>query len=123
MKRILVIEDDAAMRRMLHRILADAGYDVQEAADGTAGLTAYRQQRSDLVIADIVMPNTEGLETIRALRRHDATVNIIAISGADRGRADNYLDLAVKFGACRALVKPFSQDEFLTAVSDVLGSR
>jgi CheY-like chemotaxis protein len=69
MARILVIEDDDAVRGLVLRHLVAAGYEVQDAANGKMGLASYRQQRSDLVITDIVMPETEGLETIRELRR------------------------------------------------------
>jgi CheY-like chemotaxis protein len=60
MDRILLIEDNDALRRMSHRVLVDAGYDVQDAADGKAGLACYRHQASDVVISDIVMPGERG---------------------------------------------------------------
>ena len=85
MPRILVIEDNDAVRRMVGRVLVDEGYEVQEAADGSAGLNAYREQPSDLVITDIVMPDTEGLETIRELCRYDPPAKIIAMSSAGTG--------------------------------------
>jgi CheY-like chemotaxis protein len=123
MARILVIEDNHVLCGMVLRMLVAAGHEVQAAVDGKVGLACYRQQRSDLVITDILMPETEGLETIRALRRHDPGVKIIAMSGADRGRAGGYLELAQKFGARRILSKPFTQDELLTAVAEVLTVR
>jgi DNA-binding NarL/FixJ family response regulator len=75
-----------------------------------------------LVITDILMPEAEGLETIRALRGDDPGVKIIAMSGADRGRASGYLELALKFGARRILPKPFTRDELMTAVAEVLAT-
>lgn len=120
MPRILVIEDNDALRQMMRRMLVEAGYDVQEAANGRAGLDAYRQQPSDLVITDIVMPDAEGLETIEALKRADAAVKIIAISGA--GSATDYLTTATQFGAHQTLEKPFTHDELLSAVAEVLAS-
>jgi response regulator receiver domain-containing protein len=81
---------------MLHRMLVGAGYVVQDAADGKAGLAAYRQQPSDLVMTDIVMPDMEGLEVIRELRRYDAGVKIIAMSGGGIGRANTYLDVGAE---------------------------
>ena len=120
MARILVIDDDAAIRRLLQRILVDAGHVVQEAADGKHGFSAYRQEPSDLVITDLVMPDMEGLELIRALRHHDASVKILAMSGGDPSAARNYLKVALKFGAGGALAKPFSNQEFLDAVKTAL---
>jgi len=120
MHRILLIEDDDKVRKMLRQTLVAAGYDVQDAANGAIGLECYIQQRSDLVITDIVMPDREGLETIRELRRHHAGVKIIAMSGGGRGDSQDYLKLAHQFGALRTLSKPFSGEEILTAVAEVL---
>jgi DNA-binding response OmpR family regulator len=122
MPRILVIEDNDAVRHMVRRVLVDEGYEVQEAADGRAGLNAYREQPSDLVITDIVMPDTEGLETIRELCRQYPSVKIIAMSSAGGGGPAGYLQLALKFGAGRILTKPFTHDELRAAVVEVLAS-
>ena len=69
MPRILLIDDDDVFRKMASVMLVTAGYDVEEAADGAAGVACYRRKRADVVIADIVMPHKEGLETIKELRR------------------------------------------------------
>jgi CheY-like chemotaxis protein len=115
MPRVLVIDDDDELRWLIARMLIAAGYEVQEATDGKAGLACYRQERSDVVLTDIVMPHSDGLETIRALRLTDSAVKIIAMSGGDRGlRSGDY-------GASRFLLKPFTLDELLTAVAEVLG--
>jgi DNA-binding response OmpR family regulator len=120
MQRILVIEDDEAVRKLVIRHLVAAGYEVQEADNGKTGLASYRQQQSDLVITDIVMPETEGLEAIRELRRVNPEVKIIAMSGAVGGRADRYLGLAMGFGALRILSKPFTGADLLSVVAEVL---
>jgi two-component system, chemotaxis family, chemotaxis protein CheY len=119
--RILLIDDNDLIRKMMSRMLASGGYEVQEAANGKVGVACYRKQRSDVVITDILMPEQEGLETIRKLRDVDPKVKIIAISGADEDRA-RYLDLAVKLGARRTLQKPFTLDDLLTAVGKVLAT-
>jgi len=119
---VLVIEDDDAVRRLLRRHLVAAGYEVREATNGAVGLAAYRQQPSDLIITDIVMPETEGLETIRELRRVNPEVKIIAISAAAGGRADGYLDTAMQFGASRILSKPFTGADLLSVVAEVLAA-
>jgi DNA-binding response OmpR family regulator len=120
MPNILIVDDDALMRDALHKTLVRAGYEVEEAAGGTAALQAYQRQPRVLVITDIVMANGEGLDAIRALRKLDADVKIIAISGGGVGRSEDYLDLAAKFGAVRVLAKPFSGPEVLAAVASVL---
>ena len=122
--RILLIDDDDQFRRLVRVMLTTAGYDVQEAANGKLGLASYRHQRCDVVITDILMPEGEGLETIQALQALDPDVNIIAISAAGEGRF-GHLQTAVAFGARAILRKPFSRDQLLSTVTDVLagGSR
>ena len=83
MARILLVEDDEAVRGILAKTLVAAGYEVEEAANGEVALAAYRRQASDVVITDLVMPEKNGLEMIMELRRLDPAVKIIAMSGAD----------------------------------------
>ena len=122
MPHILIVDDDALMRDALHKTLVRAGYEVEDVSGGTAALHAYQRQPRDLVITDIVMANGEGLETISALRKLDAHVKIIAMSGGGVGKLDDYLDLATKFGATRVLAKPFTGPEVLAVVAAVLAA-
>ncbi|MDY6987588.1 MAG: response regulator [Thermodesulfobacteriota bacterium] len=119
--RILVVDDDVQIREMLRQLLERAGYEVAEAPDGRQGIRLYRQEPADLVITDIIMPEKEGLETIRELRRDFPDVKILAISGGGRVLADEYLRLAKQFGAERTLAKPFDQKELLEAVHELVG--
>jgi CheY-like chemotaxis protein len=123
MCRVLIIEDNEILREVVQRMLVVAGHEVQAAEDGRAGLKAYRRQPSDVVITDIVMPDTEGLETIRELCRIDAAVKIIAMSGGGLGASANYLELARQFGARWTLSKPFSADELRNAVTEATTER
>lgn len=68
-KLVLIIDDDEDIRFILRRALESAGYQVREASDGAAGLKRFREQRPDLVMTDIIMPEREGVETIMALRK------------------------------------------------------
>ena len=120
MPHILLVDDDALLRDALHKTLVRAGYDVEDASGGTEALKAFRRQPPDLVITDIVMVDGEGLDMIRALRKLDAHVKIIAMSGGGLGKSDDYLNLANKFGATRVLAKPFSGPEILAVVAAVL---
>jgi CheY-like chemotaxis protein len=120
--RILIIEDDPTFRKMARLALVTAGYSVQEAADGRAGLASYLQQPPDLVITDIVMPEQDGIETIQAVLEHDPKARVIAMSGANPERVVHYLHAAEKFGARRILRKPFAVDQLLAAVSQVLAT-
>ena len=67
--KILVIDDDYLVRYTLARILQSQGYEVVTAADGESGMTLFRSAAPDLVITDIIMPEQEGIETIRQRRR------------------------------------------------------
>src|ERR1700733_14793564 len=97
MAKILIIDDDAQIRRMLERALTGVGYEVVEAKDGDDGLKAFAKHRPELVVTDIVMPDREGLETIRELRRLAPHLPVIAISGSVPGAgAPLYLDFAGK---------------------------
>lgn len=120
MARILVIDDDADVRRVVRRILEAEGHEVREAANGSEGLKLYSQNPCDAVITDLYMPEKEGLETIRQLRRNYADVRILAISGAARGTVFDLRQHATRLGAKRALAKPFSRQELLDALAEVL---
>lgn len=122
MTRILVIDDDDQLRQMLRRMLEYTGYEVVEAADGAQGMKVFREEPTDLVITDILMPGQEGIETIILLRRDYPDVPVIAISGGGTISANEHLNTAGKLGADRTLSKPFTRDQILTAVSELLGS-
>lgn len=119
-KKVLVIDDDAKITRVLDLKLRKAGYQVIVAANGEAGLHLFKAQQPDMVITDILMPGKEGLETIMELRRDFPEVKIIAMSGGGHVGAEEYLDLAKKFGAQYAFTKPFTGKEMLQAVRELL---
>ena len=123
MARILLVEDDDQLRTMLKELLTGAGYEVSEAPDGRRVCDLHQQQRFDLVITDVVMPDIEGLAVIMELRRIDQNVRIIAMSGKRQGRAGDYLRIAKKLGAQLTLVKPFGNIEFLDAVCFALETK
>jgi YesN/AraC family two-component response regulator len=121
MKKVLVIDDDLADRTWLRQLLEAAGLQVDEAPEGRTGLELYRRRAHDLVITDIVMPDTEGIETILKLRQEFPTVKIIAVSvGGYLGEPDNYLRMATILGANEALAKPLSATTLLRAAVKLL---
>jgi DNA-binding NtrC family response regulator len=122
MKRILVIDDDHHILLMLKKMLEKAGYEVDLASNGVDGLELFQKMEADLVITDIIMPEKEGLETIREMKRVRSDLKIIAMSGGGKISADNYLETARIFGASLVLEKPFSQKTMVDAVIDLLGS-
>jgi len=121
MARILIIEDEIQLGGALRHMLERAGYEVVEARNGREGVHHFRAMPPDLVITDILMPEQEGLETIRALRQTCPAIKIIAISGGGQKRTLNFLFVAEKLGAQRTLWKPFRRQELLEAVRELLG--
>ena len=122
MARILVVEDDELMRKMIRTALVKFGHIVIEAREGREAVRLFRGETPDLVLTDIIMPDQEGLETVVALRRILPDVKIIAMSGGGRGSAQDYLLLARQLGAKAALSKPFATETLLKTVDEVLRS-
>lgn len=120
MAHILVIDDEPLVRELLKAMLEGAGHEVTVAADGDAGMAAYRRRPADLVITDLIMPGKEGIETIRELVQGVPGIKIIAISGGGRLDPHGYLGLARKLGAARSLAKPFERRELLDTVAELL---
>jgi CheY-like chemotaxis protein len=121
MPRILVIEDEADVRHGLVRVLANAGYQVVETASGGDGLRLYREQGADLVLTDILMPDTNGIEVIRGLQELAPGLPVIAMSAGDRASDFELLANAKVLGAVNQLRKPFSKQELLSVVAAALG--
>jgi CheY-like chemotaxis protein len=121
MSRILVIDDDAQVRRVIVRVLIGAGHSAIEAADGQQGIVLFRDAAPDLVITDLVMPGKEGIETIRAIRAIVPDTKVIAMSGSAAGSDGTlYLSVAEKLGADAVIAKPFRPHELLALIGRVL---
>jgi DNA-binding response OmpR family regulator len=120
MARILLIEDDVQLRKMLRQMLEREGYEILEAPDGTEGIKIYREEPTDIVITDIIMEGKDGIETIIELRRDFPELKIIAMSGGGRIEPESYLNIAQKLGALQTLTKPFGRKELLEAVRKLL---
>lgn len=121
MKRILIIDDDHHILLMIKKMLERAGFEVDLSSNGNEGLDLFKRTPVDLVITDIIMPEKEGLETIREMKKLRPDLKIIAMSGGGKVSSDNYLNTATIFGASRTLTKPFSQKQMVAAVRELLG--
>jgi DNA-binding response OmpR family regulator len=121
-KRILAIDDDPLARDIYEKILVDAGYDVVVAADGKAGVAAFKAGRFDCVILDIYMPGMSGLDVLEALDPDSTKVPVIAVSGGGGGSGAHPLELASTLGAARSFGKDFDHEEFLKAVKELTGA-
>jgi len=123
MARILVIDDEENILNLLSIVLNGAGHDVVTATNGRVGLKSMAMDKFDLVITDIVMPETEGIETIQHLRRVTQTLPILAISGGGRLGNLDMLQAAKQLGATATLSKPFHPEELLGLVAQLLDGR
>src|SRR6476660_8930286 len=118
MASILLVDDDEQFRTMLSVVLRRAGYEVQVAIDGIEASSFYRNHPTDLIITDLIMPEKDGLEIIRELRKEYPQAKIIAMSGGGRTGTANYLKVARAFGAQQMLEKPFPHQEMLDAIRE-----
>jgi CheY-like chemotaxis protein len=121
MARILVADDEPGLASAVSRFLEREGHEVLVASDGVVALELLRQQSVDLTIVDIYMPNLDGIELTRRLRRELPDAKVIAVSGGGLAGRPDVLAMASLLGATRTLAKPFTPEEMLTAVREVLG--
>jgi len=117
---VLLIDDDAGIRRSMRMMLEDAGFRVYEAADGYEGLALYRRYRPTVSIVDIIMPGKDGVTTIGEIRMLSPRAKIVAISGADPKAALADLAIAQAYGAGRSLQKPFGAADLLATIAELL---
>jgi PAS domain S-box-containing protein len=122
MATILIVDDDADVRKFLAMVLQETGHRLLEAGDGVEGLQYVRTEHPDLVISDLLMPTMSGFELVRQLRTDPitASVPVIFITGIfqeDRGRR-----MTEACGVQQLLLKPCSRDELIQAVGKVLAA-
>jgi len=121
MPSVLVIEGATILRHLFRCVLEPEGYEVREAADGEAGVEAYRQAPADVVLCDVFLPRLGGLGVIQELLRLDPAVKVVALSGGGLWPAGDDLENARRLGAVAALAKPFGIDALLAALRRTLG--
>src|SRR5580658_1860298 len=115
--RIVVVEDEPAIRRGVSDALRLSGYEVTEAPDGMAGLHEAAAAGVDLVLLDIMLPKRDGLEVLSELRRSNPTRPVILLTA--RGSEDDRVR-GLKMGADDYVVKPFSAKELIARVEAIL---
>ena len=122
-RRILLIEDDASLRKLLERMLVSSGYDVMLAEHGLDGLVKIdrAQPKPDLLIVDVMMPELDGITLVRALRGHTETRKIPVIFLTAKSDAKTVAE-GISVGAKYYITKPFRVEDLLTKVQRALGA-
>jgi CheY-like chemotaxis protein len=120
-KEILVVDDDELMRELVAEWLTADGYRTRTAGNGETALALLREHGAELIITDLYMPKLGGAEAVARMRHEHPDVPLIAMSG--HFRSGRYLtpEAVLALGARRALAKPFSRQDLLGAVREVLG--
>ena len=115
--RVLVVDDEPQITRVLRTVLTSQGYQVRTAAEGEAALSNFKEWRPELVITDLYMPHMDGVELCRRIRALSSTVPIIVLSvkGEERTKVE-----ALDSGADDYVTKPFGIDELLARVRAAL---
>ena len=108
--RILVIDDDPAIRNALRTTLRYEGYEVTCGNTGAEGLTLVEHERPDLVLLDVDLPGMDGLDVLRTLHATDASIQVVMMSGCDSAAI---MTGAMQAGAVDYLVKPFESTDCL----------
>jgi DNA-binding NtrC family response regulator len=117
---ILVMEDNAALRRILVKTLTDDGHEVVESENGFAAYNEQLIHSVDLMITDLVMPRVDGLDAINTARSTRKDLKVIAMSGGGPDFTQDYLQVAIAFGASNIIHKPFEPDAMLDVVNKTL---
>jgi CheY-like chemotaxis protein len=121
MAQILVIEDHDEVRHLVKEMLTRVGHKVEDAPNGAVALRMLEELPADLIITDIFMPEKEGVETIREVKKRFPEIRILAMSGGVGVMDSSYaLRLAKGFGADRTLPKPITRSQLLAAVDSLL---
>ena len=129
MGSILIVDDEEDIRDALSMVLESAGYDVKVASNGNEAVELQREQPADLIITDIIMPQKDGVSTIKEIRQEFPGIRIIAISGGggvqpieyvpDAITTTAYLAAAKEAGADRVFTKPFERKDLIKAIDEL----
>lgn len=120
MPGILIVEDDDDLREMLKVSLLRRKFVVMEAVNGKDAIIHFKPSITDLVVTDLIMPEEDGLKVIMKLREMRPGIRIIAISGGGKAGPGSYLSLAKVLGADAVFSKPFSLNDLVAKIEELL---
>ena len=129
MTRVMIIDDEEDIRIVLKEIFTRAGFDAVVASDGNEGLNMLREQAADLVITDVIMPGSDGVETAYDIRMEFPKTKIIVMSGGGNAAPLGYEPAAVSttaflasaaaVGADMTMTKPFDREELIKVAREL----
>lgn len=116
--RVFVVDDSKFMRMMLGEVLTSMGCEVIEVDGGKCAVTMYEHYKPDLVTLDILMPEQDGIETLKQIFAIDPLAKVIMVTALSM---EDYIKQTMELGACGFIVKPFSSEQVKTVAAQVLG--
>ncbi len=119
-KQVLLVEDDPALRKLVKGFLQVAGFGVVEAFDGRRAMTFLKEQRFDLIVLDLMLPESSGYDVLDFIKRevpHKSPILMVSARGLPEDRAQ-----AEELGASMYLIKPFTRGEFTRAIKQLTES-
>jgi DNA-binding response OmpR family regulator len=120
MPGVLIVEDENELREMLKISLIRHNFTVFEATNGKEAIAHFKPLITDLVVTDLIMPEEDGLKVVMKLRELKPSIRIIAISGGGKAGPISYLNLAKALGADAIFPKPFSINDLIAKIGDLL---
>lgn len=117
MAKILIVDDAEFLRVRISKMLLGDGFEVVEAGNGAQAVTVYQQEKPDLVLMDVTMPEMDGLAALKEIRQIDTRAKVIMLTAL--GQESIVLD-AIKSGARDFVVKPFERERVITAIHKLL---
>ncbi len=117
-RKVMVVDDDSAMRTYCKKMLVENGFDVVEAANGTEAISVYKESQPDMVLMDITMPDMDGLTALKEIKKIDPGAKVAMVTAI--GQQALVME-ALKTGAMDFVIKPFDQESVLGTIEKALG--
>ncbi|MBS3133141.1 response regulator [Candidatus Woesearchaeota archaeon] len=118
-KKILVVDDELNVRKLVSFILTSNGYSAIEASDAEEGIEKAKQEKPDLIVLDVMMPNMDGFEAAQKLRSGKKTKDIPILMLSSRAQFEDKMK-GIDAGAMDYITKPFDRNEFLEKIKECL---
>ena len=112
--KVLLVDDSAFMRNMIKEVIKDKGHEIAEAGDGDQAIEKTKEFSPDIIFLDVVMPNKNGVDALKEIKKTNKDVHVVMCTSV--GGQQKIIDEAVSAGASDFIVKPFNQEDILSAI-------